>query len=109
MSKAQKKGVVQNLTYQTQPTFKDKFRPAVSDTNLNLNQQARAAIQKIIEDKIAATPNLLNAGDKATFGPNELPSLCKELADKTKALMKQLEKDKRYKYMVQTFVGQNSG
>ena len=35
MSKAQKKGVVQNLTYQTQPTFKDKFRPAVSATNFN--------------------------------------------------------------------------
>ena len=29
MSKA-KKGQIQNLTYQTQPTFKDKFRPAVS-------------------------------------------------------------------------------
>ena len=29
MSKA-KKGQTQNLTYQTQPTFKDKFRPAVS-------------------------------------------------------------------------------
>ena len=28
MSKA-KKGAKENLTYQTQPTFKDKFRPAV--------------------------------------------------------------------------------
>ena len=36
-------------------------------------------------------------------------ALCKELADKSKNALKSLDKDKRYKYMVQVIVGKNEG
>ena len=43
------------------------------------------------------------------FKPDQLPALTKELADKSKNAIKGLNFDKRYKYMVQVLVGQNTG
>ncbi len=40
---------------------------------------------------------------------DQLSALTKELADKSKNALKSLDKDKRYKYMVQVIVGQNTG
>jgi len=61
MSKA-KKGLVTNKTYQTQPLFKDKFRPAVSHTHspnwFCAFKEARAAIKAMIDKKLEANmPN----------------------------------------------------
>ena len=56
-------------------------------------------ITKLIDDKLA----------NWTPGANDLPGLTKELADRSKHALKYLEKDKRYKYMVQVICGQNNG
>ena len=44
-----------------------------------------------------------------TFNPSDVPSLTKEIADDTKAGMKELDKDKRYKFLVQCILGANIG
>ena len=62
-------------------------------------QQAKAVIQKLIDDKLS----------QKNPAHNELPALTKELADRTKHTLKHLEKDKRYKYLVQVICGQNGG
>ena len=40
---------------------------------------------------------------------SEEPSLAREIADRTKDLLKSLKKDQRYKFLVQVTVGQNNG
>ena len=76
-------------TYQIRPQFKDKFRP----------QEAKERIEKLVKDKLQGQ----------TFNVQELPVWSKELADETKAELKLLQKDKRYKFLVQVIIGQNTG
>jgi len=58
-------------------------------------------MQKVIEDRVnGVNVNITN---------DQLPALTKEMADKCKNAIKALDNDKRYKYMVQALVGQNSG
>ena len=56
-------------------------------------------IQKLVEERVS----------QGQINPDQLPSLTKELADKSKNALKGLGFDKRYKYMVQVVVGQNTG
>lgn len=56
-------------------------------------------MQKVIEDRI----------NNATITDEQLPALTKEMADKCKNAVKSLDFDRRYKYMVQSLVGQNKG
>ena len=62
-------------------------------------QQARAVIQKLVEERLSTN---IPTND-------QLSALTKELADKSKNALKSLDKDKRYKYLVQVIVGQNTG
>ena len=45
----------------------------------------------------------------ATYGSPELAQWTKDIADKTKQELKEMSKDKRYKYLVQVIIGQNGG
>eukprot|EP00347_Sterkiella_histriomuscorum_P006076 403354159 len=84
-----KKVTQSNKTYQIRPPFKDKFRPA----------EAKEKIEKIVREKLK----------NAQYTSNELPQWTRDIADETKQELKNLGKDKRYKYLVQVIIGQNSG
>jgi hypothetical protein len=58
-------------------------------------------MQKVIEDRVNNT--------QVPISNDQLPALTKEMADKCKNAIKALDNDKRYKYMVQALVGQNTG
>ena len=76
-------------TYQIRPQFKDKFRPG----------EAKEKIEKILHEHLK--------GKQKT--PQELNQLTKEIADQVKKELKDLGKDKRYKFLVQCILGQNIG
>ena len=84
-----KKVTQSNKTYQIRPSFKDKFRPA----------EAKEKIEKILATMLK----------NVQYTQSDLPQLTREIADKTKSDLKALGKDKRYKYLVQVIIGQNSG
>ena len=44
-----------------------------------------------------------------TFNPQEINNWAKDIADETKVELRALNKDKRYKYMVQCTIGANIG
>ena len=72
-------------TYQIRPLFKDKFRP----------QEAKEKLEKVVKARLK----------DVIFNPQELNQWCKEIADETKHEIKALNKDKRYKYLVQCIIG----
>ena len=76
-------------TYQIRPQFKDKFRPA----------EAKERIEKIVHEQLKGKQK--NAA--------ELNTLTKEIADQCKKELKDLGKDKRYKFLVQCILGANIG
>ena len=84
-----KKVTQSNKTYQIRPSFKDKFRPA----------EAKEKIEKILREKLK----------NAQYQSNELPQWNRDIADQTKQELKNLGKDKRYKYLVQVIIGHNTG
>ena len=93
-------------TYQIRPVFTKKFRPQVSSTyrqfltfNFLLFQEAKDKIEVIVKTKLMGKP----------FNQQESTGWCKDIADETKAELKNLDKDKRYKFLVQCVVGQNIG
>ena len=76
-------------TYQIRPLFKDKFRP----------QEAREKMEQIVKKKLQGV----------TFNAQELNNWAKEIADETKVELRALNRDKRYKYLVQCTIGFNQG
>ena len=78
----QKEG--QNKTYQTQPLFKDKFRPA----------EARQKIKEYVDRRL-----------EQAVADNEIQNLVREMAEEAKNIVRGLNKDQRYKYVVQAIVG----
>ena len=62
-------------------------------------QEAKERIEKIVKAKLQGQ----------TFNAQEYSTWCKEIADETKAELKALGKDKRYKFLVQCIIGQNIG
>ena len=44
-----------------------------------------------------------------TFNPQEINNWAKDIADETKSELRGMNKDKRYKYLVQCTIGQNVG
>jgi hypothetical protein len=58
-------------------------------------QEAKERIEKIVKEKLKG----LN------FSATEYQGWCKEIADETKAELKSLGKDKRYKFLVQCVIG----
>ena len=68
-------------TYQTQPSIKEKFRPA----------DAKATIENLIDERLKK---------KWPANATDYPPLAKDLADKTKRALVNLDKTKRYKFMV---------
>ena len=76
-------------TYQIRPLFKDKFRPG----------EAKAVIEEIVHENLKGK----------TLNPQELNAATKLIADETKKKLKELGKDKRYKFLVQCIIGQNVG
>ena len=76
-------------TYQIRPQFKDKFRPG----------EAKEKIEKIVHEHLKGK----------TKTPQELNQLSKEIADQVKKELKDLGKDKRYKFLVHCILGQNIG
>ena len=62
-------------------------------------QEAREKMNEIVKTKLQGK----------TFNPAELNQWAKEIADETKATLKSLGKDRRYKYVVQCTLGQNIG
>ena len=89
MSKPGKRGKeATNKTYQTQPLFKDKFRPAAA------RQKIKEYVDKRLEQAVA---------------DNEIQNLVREMAEEAKNIVRGLGNDQRYKYVVQAIVGQNKG
>ncbi len=84
-----KKVTQSNKTYQIRPTFKDKFRPA----------QAKEKIDGILKEKLK----------NAQYNPAEVAQWTRDIADTTKSELKKLNKDARYKFLVQVIIGHNSG
>ena len=84
-----KKVTQSNKTYQIRPSFKDKFRPA----------EAKEKIEKILREKLK----------NAQYNSTELPQWTRDIAEQTKQELKNLGKDKRYKYLVQVIIGHNTG
>ena len=96
-AKDQKQG---EKTYQIRPQFKDKFRPQVSFIlPITFIQEAKERIKNIVDNKLKGQ----------AFSATEYQGWCKEIADETKAELKSLGKDKRYKFLVQCVIGQNIG
>ena len=62
-------------------------------------QEAKERIEKIVKAKLQGVQ----------FSNAEYQGWCKEIADETKAELKSLGKDKRYKFLVQCVIGQNIG
>ena len=89
MNKKSKNQQKEEKTYQIRPQFKDKFRPG----------EAKERIEKIVHAKLKGvqmTPQLRN-------------QYTKEIADEVKQELKGLNKDKRYKFLVQCILGENIG
>ena len=61
-------------------------------------QEARAAVKAAIEKKLANG-----------YSDNEISPLVRDLAEDAKKCVHRLNKDPRYKYLVQVIVGQNKG
>ena len=76
-------------TYQIRPLFKDKSRP----------QEAPEKMEQIVKKKLQGV----------TFNAQELNNWAKEIADETKVELRALNRDKRYKYLVQCTIGFNQG
>ena len=53
--------------------------------------------------------NIGSGPGQTPFNPGEVASMTKDIADETKAGMKELDKDKRYKFLVQCILGANIG
>ena len=81
--------VEKEKTYQIRPQFKDKFRPS----------EAKEKIEAIVHE------HLKDKSRQAT----EYPTITKEIADQCRKALKDLGKDKRYKFLVQCILGQNKG
>ena len=62
-------------------------------------KEAKDKIEAIVKAKLASK----------TFNPQEMTGWCKDIADETKAELKSLDKDKRYKFLVQCVIGANIG
>ena len=92
-------------SYQIRPPFKDKFRPA----------QAKDAIEKIIPELVKQAQQNAGSGKKRTEEGEEEEAedwkseLAKTLSAQSKQTLINLKKDERYKYIVQTTVGENNG
>ena len=67
-------------TYQIRPPFKDKFRP----------QEAKEKIEAIVHEKLKGKQ----------IQSTEYPQITKEIADQCKKALRELGKDKRYKFLV---------
>ena len=90
MSKKPKADKVEKeKTYQIRPQFKDKFRPT----------EAKEKIEQIVHETLKGK----------TKQPGEYPVLTKDIADQCRKALKDLGKDKRYKFLVQCVLGQNKG
>ena len=75
-------------SYQIRPPFKDKFRP----------QEAKEKLEKVVKERLDGVK---------TFSEKDKGTYTKEIADLCKQEMRNLGKDKRYKFIVQCIMGQN--
>ena len=99
-----------NTQYQIRPHFKDKFRPA----------EAKAAIERILPELVIQEQKRAQQGKKSKQKEEEEDSeeeeesdwksdLGKVVSQRVKETLVGLNKDERYKYIVQTTVGENNG
>ena len=95
-----------NSSYQIRPAFKEKFRPA----------EAKAVIEKIIPDIVRQTQQKAQIGRKKQGDQDDeeeaadwKSELAKTLSARSKQALVDLKKDERYKFIVQTTVGENNG
>tara|TARA_B110000285_G_C14536376_1_gene343016 strand:- start:215 stop:478 length:264 start_codon:yes stop_codon:yes gene_type:complete len=75
-------------TYQIRPQFKDKFRPG----------EAKEKLEKIVHNKLKTN---------SVFTAQELNQLTKDIAAECLHELKALQKDKRYKFLIQCTLGHN--
>ena len=89
MAISKKAAAQANQTFQVRPAFKDKFRPS----------EAKAKIEEIVQNKLK----------DQTYQLEHLANWTKSIADDVKQELRNLGKDKRYKFLVQVIIGENKG